>query len=150
MRTNDPYAQKQTVGVGWELECGKCKYHAPPAETPYEITVHSGTKEFICPKCGAFANHCVTLSRKDNIGPQYPFDNDPVNHPAHYTYGKYEVFDILTDWFPQNPLLWQTVKYLARCEHKGNMLQDLKKAQWYLAAEIKRIEEEAPHETNFT
>jgi hypothetical protein len=33
--------------------------------------------------------------------------DDPVNHPAHYTFGKLEVIDILEDWFPADPLLWQ-------------------------------------------
>jgi hypothetical protein len=65
--------------------------------------------------------------------------NDPVNHPSHYTFGRFEVIDVLEDWFPEDPLLWQTVKYLARAKHKGNFLQDLKKAQFYLN---KRIESE--------
>ncbi|GHV86254.1 hypothetical protein AGMMS50230_18620 [Spirochaetia bacterium] len=29
--------------------------------------------------------------------------NDPVNHPGHYTFGKYEVIDVLEDWFPIGP-----------------------------------------------
>ena len=28
---------------------------------------------------------------------------DNVNHPGHYTFGKYEVIDILEDWFPADP-----------------------------------------------
>lgn len=71
--------------------------------------------------------------------------NDPVNHPTHYTFGKYEVIDVLMDWFPEAPLLWQVVKYVSRAKHKGNYLQDLKKAEFYLQREIKnaiRIENE--------
>lgn len=64
--------------------------------------------------------------------------NDPVNHPSHYTKGKYEVYDVLVDWFPKDPVLWQVVKYLARCNHKGNKLQDLQKAQWYLNKAIEK------------
>jgi hypothetical protein len=50
--------------------------------------------------------------------------DDPVNHPAHYTFGKLEVIDILEDWFPTDPLLWQVGKYIARGRHKGAALQD--------------------------
>jgi len=33
--------------------------------------------------------------------------SDPVNHPAHYTFGKFEVIDVLEDFFSTDPLLWQ-------------------------------------------
>jgi hypothetical protein len=64
--------------------------------------------------------------------------HDPVNHPAHYTFGKYEVADVLEDWFPADPLLWQTGKYIARAGRKGPALQDLEKAAWYLARRIEK------------
>lgn len=63
-----------------------------------------------------------------------------VNHPSHYTFGDFEVIDVLQDWFPTSPLLWQVVKYVARAQHKGNMLQDLKKAQFYLSKQIAELE----------
>ena len=65
---------------------------------------------------------------------------DPVNHPPHYTSGKYEVIDVLEDWFQTEPLLWQVGKYIARAFHKGRPLQDLEKAQWYLARRIHQLE----------
>lgn len=65
-----------------------------------------------------------------------------VYHPPHYTFSKYEVLDVLLAWFPKNPLLWQVGKYIARAEHKGNPLQDLKKAKFYLDKEIERLEAE--------
>jgi hypothetical protein len=68
-------------------------------------------------------------------------EHDAVNHPSHYTFGKYEVADVLEDWFPADPLLWQAGKYIARAAHKGRTLEDLKKAAWYLARRIKREEE---------
>ena len=52
-------------------------------------------------------------------------NNDPVNRPGYYTFGKYEVIDVLEDWFPTDPLLWQVGKYISRANHKGNMLEDL-------------------------
>jgi hypothetical protein len=66
--------------------------------------------------------------------------DDLVNHPSHYTFGRFEVIDVLQDWFPYNPLLWQVVKYVARARYKGNMLQDLKKAQFYLNKAIQQLE----------
>jgi hypothetical protein len=65
-------------------------------------------------------------------------NSNPVNHPSHYTFGKFEVIEVLEDWFPTNPLLWQVGKYLARAEHKGNSIQDLEKARWYLDREIEK------------
>lgn len=80
-----------------------------------------------------------------------PAKKDPVNHPSHYTFGKYEVADVLDDWFGDNPLMWQVGKYAARAPHKGNELQDLEKAEWYLKRRIARVkaafapEEEVQH-----
>lgn len=64
---------------------------------------------------------------------------DMVNSPKHYTFGKYEVIDIIDDWqleFYEG----QVIKYVARAKHKGNELQDLKKAQFYLNRLIKKME----------
>lgn len=68
-------------------------------------------------------------------------DKDMVNHPPHYTFGKHEVIDVLDDWFPEDPLLWQVGKYLGRAAHKGNMWEDLKKAAWYLDRRIRKLED---------
>jgi len=32
--------------------------------------------------------------------------DDPVTKPKHYTFGYFEVIDVLQDWFPKNPLQW--------------------------------------------
>ena len=65
---------------------------------------------------------------------------ETVNHPPHYTFGKYEVIDVLEDWFPEEPHLWQVGKYIARAARKGDELEDLKKARWYLERKIKQLE----------
>jgi len=70
---------------------------------------------------------------------------DNVNHPKHYTFGKYEVIDVLEDWFPSDPLLWQVGKYISRAGHKGNTLEDLKKVAWYLNRKIEQLENAAPY-----
>ena len=64
-----------------------------------------------------------------------------VDHPKHYNMGKYEAIDVIEDW-NLGFNLGNTVKYISRAGHKDNILQDLKKAAWYLDREIKRIEKE--------
>lgn len=64
---------------------------------------------------------------------------DDVNHPKHYTTGRFEVIDVIADWklgFNEG----NVVKYVARAKHKGNEIQDLKKARFYLDYAIKRLE----------
>jgi hypothetical protein len=63
---------------------------------------------------------------------------DPVNRPAHYTFGKYELTDVCMDWFEADPLLWQVCKYIVRAGRKGPALEDLQKAAWYLNRRIER------------
>ena len=64
--------------------------------------------------------------------------NDAVNHPQHYTNGGIECIDALASMIsgftdPNDAALsWQVVKYVWRHPFKGNALQDLKKARWYL------------------
>ena len=65
---------------------------------------------------------------------------DPVNHPAHYNTGKIEVIEVIEDWklgFHDG----NAVKYIARAAHKGNRLQDLQKARWYLDRLITKLTE---------
>ncbi len=84
------------------------------------------------------------------------YDDDPrsqgevgsgeeINHPSHYTFGKYEVVDVIYDWQPPYPLD-NVIKYVARAGKKGGpekMLVDLKKAQFYLNYYITQKEKEA-------
>jgi uncharacterized protein DUF3310 len=64
---------------------------------------------------------------------------DLVNHPPHYTFGSIEVIDVLEDW-NLGYHLGNAVKYIARSPHKGNELQDLQKARWYLNRYIEKLE----------
>ena len=67
--------------------------------------------------------------------------SDAVNHPAHYNAGRFEVIDVIEDW-RLGFSLGNAVKYIARSEHKGKKLEDLKKARWYLDREIQNLEKE--------
>jgi Protein of unknwon function (DUF3310) len=62
--------------------------------------------------------------------------HDPVNAPSHYTATKIAAIAVIEDW-KLGFNLGQVIKYIARAPHKGG-LEDLRKAQWYLAREIQR------------
>lgn len=57
-------------------------------------------------------------------------EDDPVNHPSHYTTGNIEVIDFIEDQkLPYH--LACVVKYLCRAPYKGKYDQDMAKAGWY-------------------
>ena len=60
---------------------------------------------------------------------------DPVNHPKHYTTGGIETIDFI-EAKKLGYNLGNVVKYITRSGLKGNQLEDLRKAQWYLSREI--------------
>lgn len=65
---------------------------------------------------------------------------DMINHPPHYTQGKYEAIEMLLCFFEKDPLMWNACKYLIRHEHKGDALADLRKAAWYVNFKIAQLE----------
>lgn len=64
----------------------------------------------------------------------WPKTNE-INHPAHYNHGKIEPIDVIEDW-KLNYRMGCVLKYVARHEHKGQALKDLRKMRWYLDREI--------------
>lgn len=67
-----------------------------------------------------------------------PKQEDVINHPSHYTRGKIEVIDFIED--QQLPYhLGNVIKYVARAGYKGDKLEDLKKARWYLDRYINEV-----------
>lgn len=65
------------------------------------------------------------------------FNKDEVNAPNHYTHGTIETIDVINDW-GLNFNLGNAVKYISRCNYKGNKEQDLRKAIKYLEFEIEK------------
>ena len=84
--------------------------------------------------------NCGYLVKIEKVGEKMETktDKEMVNHPNHYNIGKFEVIDVIEDW-QLGFALGSAIKYIARCEHKENKLQDLKKASWYLQREIERL-----------
>jgi hypothetical protein len=63
---------------------------------------------------------------------------DAVNNPAHYNAGSIEVIDAIDAWgFGPGFCAGNAIKYIARHEHKGQPVEDLEKARWYLDHLIK-------------
>jgi hypothetical protein len=60
---------------------------------------------------------------------------DSVNNPAHYKIGGIETIDFI-EAKNLGYNLGNVVKYITRADHKGNKLEDLRKAQWYLTRAI--------------
>lgn len=66
------------------------------------------------------------IALEDVIGKE-----ESVNHPAHYNQGSIEVIALIHDW-GLGFNLGNAVKYLSRCKFKGNPVEDVEKAVWYL------------------
>lgn len=65
--------------------------------------------------------------------------SDSVNHPQHYTQHPSGVECIqITEHFNFN--LGNAIKYIWRAGLKGDSLEDLRKAAWYIEREVKRME----------
>ncbi len=68
--------------------------------------------------------------------------SDNVNHPRHYTKHPSGVECIqITEHMGFN--LGNAMKYIWRADLKGNQVEDLKKAVWYINREIQRISNES-------
>src|SRR5690625_2765524 len=92
--------------------------------------IHSEKGRHVCMMCG-FPN-----TKED----------DMVNHPKHYTQGKYETIDVILDITqqlpgPQGYLVGNIIKYLSRYHFK-NGKQDLEKARWYLNKLLEIMQED--------
>jgi hypothetical protein len=72
--------------------------------------------------------------------------NDPVNHPKHYTAHPSGV-ECIEVTEHMNFCVGNAIKYLWRAGLKGEQVEDLRKARWYIDREIARIlnnEDEPP------
>jgi hypothetical protein len=67
-----------------------------------------------------------------------PYSTDIVNSPPHYTAGGIETIDFI-EAKKLGYNLGNVVKYITRSDLKGNRLENLKKAQWYLNREVNNI-----------
>lgn len=64
--------------------------------------------------------------------------HDPVNHPQHYT-GHPSGVECIQITEHMNFCRGNAVKYIWRAGEKGDAVQDLEKAVWYIQREIARL-----------
>ncbi len=71
-------------------------------------------------------------------------ETDNVNNPPHYGDGSIECIDYMKDNMEATMFMGylegNTKKYLHRFRYKGNPVEDLKKARWYLDKLITEME----------
>lgn len=72
---------------------------------------------------------------------------DPVNRPRHYNAHPSGV-ECITVTEHMGFCLGNAVKYIWRADLKSDALEDLRKAQWYLAREITRREKAQAKQAN--
>lgn len=99
---------------------------APPLKT---IAVSTSDKSFA---------QNARMSKALFSDPPQHGTQDSVNHPPHYKVGGIETIDFI-EAKSLGYNLGNVVKYITRADHKGNKLEDLKKAQWYLNREISNL-----------
>lgn len=130
------------AGVSKELTCEGCN------------TTFVHTKEKAQGRWPKYCPECLPKKKEVAVGPvaqtivekvepefktvELPKKEDVINHPSHYTRGKIEVIDFIED--QQLPYhLGNVIKYVARAGYKGDKLEDLKKARWYLDRYINEV-----------
>lgn len=107
--------KKEKAQGRWPKYCPEClpKYSKVPKKKEVDVTL---------------ANMVANTLEEPEVK---VVEEDVINHPSHYTRGKIEVIDFIED--QQLPYhLGNVIKYIARAGYKGDKLEDLKKARWYL------------------
>ena len=61
-----------------------------------------------------------------------------VSHPEHYNKGTIEAINLIEDW-DLNFSVGNVIKYMLRAPYKGDEVQDLEKAKWYLERHIENV-----------
>jgi len=106
-----------------------------------------------CPKCGFFncsgGEHCPAAWNADDTieepkmkvfelkpSPEMQ-DHEVISWPKHYNTGKIQVIDFILDQ-KLGYCLGNAIKYICRCNHKGDKINDLKKAIQYLKFELEK------------
>ncbi|HNB59559.1 MAG TPA: DUF3310 domain-containing protein [Phycisphaerales bacterium] len=83
----------------------------------------------------------MTLSHERELAAAAPARPDPIQRPPHYTFSTIEPIQAIEAW-QLGFHLGCVVKYVCRAGRKGDKVEDLQKARWYLDREIARLEQE--------
>ena len=116
----------------------QCTYNAKKKAKSLPMTALAPVNR-VPPKRGKLRMQSVPLTEiRDGQVRLVKALTDNVNHPPHYKAGGIETIDFI-EAKSLNYNLGNVVKYITRADHKGNKLEDLQKAQWYLNREIKNL-----------
>ena len=89
-------------------------------------------------------DHVLKILRDLNVGIDQ--SDDMINHPLHYQSEKgIEVIDVI-EAFKLNFNLANAIKYILRSGKKGEALEDIQKAIWYLKREKLNLTKETSYE----
>lgn len=125
-------------------ECSKRSCAGCPLEVVSDDRCYTGSDESVR------SHYAIMFSDKTNAEAavvdqlkvqeikQYLSVDNPVDHPAHYCYSKYEPKDVIRSW-GLNFNLGSAVKYIARAGRKDDIIQDLEKAKKFLEFEIEAL-----------
>lgn len=94
-----------------------------------------------CPRCGYVLIYDTEPHACVPLVPVQRESESAVDHPAHYGGGDnpYEVIKVIEAW-GLGFNLGNVLKYIGRAGRKSDLVEDLKKALWYLNREIKNEE----------
>lgn len=96
----------------------------------YKDDIYTGVE---CEKCRI---HKYEEKYMQDCQEEKPADVDLVNHPPHYKANGMEAIDVIEAFAPSNYHRGNALKYLLRAGKKGDLIQDLRKAIWYIEREI--------------
>lgn len=121
--------------------CDKCPLVGEPWDHPYNyrgcLVIAQATE--------AELDRALALFEAREYKPE-PVEDDPVNHPTHYTSGGIECLDAIAASMTapeyEGFLKGQVMKYVWRYHLKGKPVEDLKKAAFYLDRLIQAAEKE--------
>lgn len=91
---------------------------------------------------GSIPPHTPIPIHPDDIAKVHTIDytDQIISNPPHYTAGRvHEPIDVISDW-GLDFCLGNVVKYISRAGRKDDILQDLKKARFYLDYKISLLE----------
>ena len=141
-------------GANYNVGCDNCNRHSRGDKLIDAVNYWNEYNLIRCAICGrTFSygeNHncvprkCRKCSKEIQFPDMYGENHDlcggchlqqeePLHDPV-----KIEVIDAIEDW-KLGFHLGNVVKYVARSEHKGNAIQDLEKAAWYLQRKIEQL-----------
>ena len=107
-----------------------------------------GVDEEMTAKALAYHEHLIKQGVDPNSDEYYKLvdahmkPKDLINSPDHYTAGGIETIDFI-EAKEVNYHVGNAIKYLSRAKHKGDYLENIKKAQWYINREVSRHEKDA-------